>query len=140
MVKPKKILLVEDNSDDALLTHRALQKTEISVLIDIAKDGAEAIEYLYHICYSSLTVPDLIILDLNLPKVDGFEVLKKIRSEIKTKAVPVIILTSSREKKDIRLAAEYGANSYIQKPVDFVKFKEVADLIGKYWLGVNESV
>ena len=140
MVKPKKILLVEDNSDDALLTQRALQKTDYHVLIDIAEDGVEAIEYLYHIYYSGLTVPDLIILDLNLPKADGFEVLKKIRSEKKTKAVPVIILTSSREEKDIRLAAEYGANSYIQKPIDFVKFKEVADLISKYWLGVNESV
>ena len=139
MVKPNLILLIEDNPDDILLTIRALERIGSNTHVDVCKSGLEAMEYLFAI-HEQPPLPDLIILDLNLPKVNGFDVLQRIRSNDRTRTVPVVVLSSSREESDLRRATEFGANSFIRKPVDFVKFREVADLIARYWLEVNETI
>ena len=135
----KTILLVEDNSDDELLTIRALKKNNITNKIDVARDGQDAVDYLFERKNNDADMPALIILDLKLPKIDGLEVLKRIRENEKTRFIPVVILTSSNEEEDILASYGLGANSFIRKPVDFLKFVEVASNIGIYWLMLNES-
>lgn len=140
MLNEKKILLVEDNADDELLTIRALKKNNIINEIIVARDGAEALDYLFDTGAGKKLeqLPTLIILDLNLPKIDGIEVLKQLKSNARTKLIPVVVLTSSDEQNDILKSYGLGANSYIRKPVDFNKFIEVAANIGLYWLVFNE--
>jgi CheY-like chemotaxis protein len=142
MLIEKSILLIEDNPDDEELTIRALKKNNIANNISVAHDGAEALEMLFgspaEITKKPHAYPALIILDLKLPKVDGFEVLKRLREDGKTKHIPVVVLTSSNEEQDILASYDLGANSFIRKPVDFLKFVEVATHIGLYWLVFNE--
>lgn len=135
----KSILIIEDNPDDGLLTMRALKKLNYRN-IKLVENGSQALEFLYgdeHGENSEMTPPDLILLDLNLPIIDGFTILKKIRSSKTTKHTPVIVLTSSGEEKDINQSYDLGANSYIRKPVDFIEFEKAAVLISEYWLTLN---
>ena len=137
------ILLVEDSVSDIELTKRALTKSHIDAHVDVAEDGVEALDYLFcmgsHSARNSFLMPDLILMDLNIPKIDGNEVLKRIRSNKKTKLIPVVVLTSSNEESDLSKAYNNGANSYIRKPVDFNTFTDVVAHLGKYWLGINEA-
>jgi two-component system response regulator len=142
MTKDKAILLVEDNPDDVELTLRAFSKNNISNNVIVTRDGEEAIEYLFHKRTEDgelIPLPEVILLDLKLPKIDGLEVLRKIRSEERTKYLPVVILTTSSEEKDIAESYKLGANSYVQKPVDFHEFMEAARELGLYWLVLNRS-
>jgi len=137
------ILLVEDNPNDAELTIRALKKQNLANSLHWVKDGAEALDYIYAKGeYSDRELenrPKIILLDLNLPKLGGLEVLKKIKEDKSTKMIPVVVLTSSREEEDMVKSYNYGVNSYIVKPVDFDKFvKSVSDL-GLYWVLLNKS-
>lgn len=134
----KSILIIEDNPDDGLLTMRALKKLNYKN-IRLAENGSQALDYLYNenTGNNEHLPPDLILLDLNLPIIDGFTILKKIRSSKSTKRTPVIVLTSSGEEKDIRKSYDLGANSYIRKPVDFTEFEKAAVLISEYWLTLN---
>jgi len=138
----KTILLVEDNPSDIELTKRALTKANIDSKLVVAEDGQEALDYLLGIgIYAGkdpLSSLALILLDLKLPKVNGLEVLKWIRANERTKRLPVVILTSSSEAKDIIAGYDLGANSYIQKPVDFLQFAEAIKILGIYWLVLNE--
>ncbi len=140
--KPKRILLVEDNADDAALTLRALRKTAILSEITWLRDGAEALDYLFHAGkYAESARPELpalVILDLKLPKVDGLEVLRRLRANPSTQCVPVVVLTSSKEQRDVHRSYAYGANSYIHKQIDFVKFTETVRQLKAYWLNLNE--
>lgn len=142
MLIEKSILLVEDNADDELLTIRALKKNKIANNIIVARDGEEALDYLFGSSENQTKkerpLPTLIILDLNLPKIDGLEVLKRLKANEQTKLIPVVVLTSSDEQTDMLSSYGLGANSYIRKPVDFNKFIEVASNIGLYWLVLNE--
>ena len=139
----KMILLVEDNPDDVELTLRALRKNNIMNEVVVARDGTEAPDYLFGIGkYEERNIkdtPTVILLDLKLPKVDGLDVLKRIRADERTKLLPVVILTSSREEQDVLNGYQLGANSYIRKPVDFVQFTEAVDNLGLYWLLLNEE-
>jgi DNA-binding response OmpR family regulator len=135
--EPKTILLVEDNADDEQLTLRAMRQSEVPNMIRVARDGAEAIDHLYGAGASRL--PDLVLLDLKLPKISGLEVLKRIRSEATTKTMPVVVLTSSDEERDIVQSYSLGANSYIRKPVDFDEFIDAVRQLGVYWLTLNRS-
>jgi two-component system response regulator len=137
------ILQVEDSADDAALTCRALRRAKISNRVELLKDGVEALDF---VCrrgkYSDRAASDLpafVLLDLKLPKVDGFEVLKALKENDRMASVPVVIFTSSREEKDLRKAYELKANSYVLKPVDFDRFTEVIRQIGSYWLSLNET-
>ena len=136
------ILLVEDNPDDADLTLRALLKAGILNEVVHVGDGAEALDYLFgtgpHAGRDANLLPQLILLDLKLPKVDGFEVLRRVRSDPRTRIVPVVILTSSKEDQDLIEAYQHYVNSYIRKPVDFVQFAESVRMLGLYWLVLNE--
>lgn len=136
------ILLVEDNPDDVDLTMRALKKNNIKNEIVVAHDGAEALDYLFgtgtYVERDTSVMPIVILLDLKLPKIDGLEVLKRIRSESRTKMIPVVILTSSKEEKDLIESYSSHANSYIQKPVDFNQFMDTVRHLGLYWLILNE--
>ncbi|MGA3209366.1 MAG: response regulator [Syntrophales bacterium] len=138
----KAILLVEDNPDDVALTIRAFRKSDISNKIIVAKDGVEALDYLFgRGMYAGRDVKDMpvvILLDLKLPKIDGLEVLKSIRQNEFTRLLPVVILTSSVEEKDKINGYRLGANSYVRKPVDFNQFSEAMKLLGLYWLVWNE--
>lgn len=138
----KVILLVEDNPDDVELTQRALRKNNILNEVVVARDGAEALEYLFgegeHAGRGTAIVPTVVLLDLKLPKIDGLEVLERIRSEDQTRLLPVVILTSSNEEKDLANGYKLGANSYIRKPVDFNQFIEAVRQLGLYWLILNE--
>ena len=129
------ILLVEDNPNDAELTQRALKKSEIGARLAIVRDGAEALEYLS----SDRPKPKVIFLDLKLPKIDGIEVLRRIRAEDRTRSIPVIVLTSSQEERDISDCYKLGVNSYVVKPVEFDKFYKAVGDLGVYWLVLNKS-
>jgi len=129
------ILLVEDNPNDAELTQRALRKTEIGARLLIARDGAEAIE---RILTEGLR-PRVIFLDLKLPKIDGIEVLRRIRADERTKEIPVVVLTSSQEERDITESYKLGVNSYVVKPVEFDKFYKTVSDLGTYWLVLNKT-
>jgi two-component system response regulator len=136
------ILLVEDNPDDEALTLRALKKNNITNKIVVARDGVEALDYLFgtgmYAGRNTSVEPELILLDLKLPKIDGFEVLKKLRADERTKLLPVVILTSSKEQQDVVNGYGLGANSYVRKPVDFQNFVEAVGQLGLYWLVLNE--
>ncbi len=139
----KIILLVEDNADDEVLTRRALKKNNIGNELVVARDGAEALDYLFGMgVYEGRdlsVMPQVILLDLKLPKVDGLEVLRRLRADERTKLLPVVILTSSKEQQDLVNGYGYGANSYIRKPVDFAQFLEAVRQLGLYWLVLNET-
>jgi two-component system, response regulator len=136
------ILLVEDNSDDEKLTLRALKKNNISNEVVIAHDGIEALDYLFATGpYSGRdlnAMPQVVLLNLNLPKVGGLEVLRRVRRNDRTKLLPVVILTSSNEERDLVTGYDLGANTYVRKPMDFSHFMEAARQLGLYWLVVNE--
>jgi two-component system, response regulator len=137
------VLLVEDNSDDVTLALHAFKKNNFSNRVHVARDGAEALEYIF--CTGVYAgrkieqVPKFILLDLKLPKVDGLEVLKRIKSDPRTKNTPVVMMTSSREESDLVASYALGVNSYIVKPVDFQQFVESARTLGLYWLLLNEA-
>jgi two-component system response regulator len=137
------ILLVEDNPDDEALTLRALKKNNISNEVVVAHDGAEALDYLFgtgaHSGRDSSVLPQIVLLDLKLPKVDGLGVLRRIRGDARTKLLPVVILTSSKEERDLFEGYDLGANSYVRKPVDFTEFVDAVRQLGLYWLVLNES-
>lgn len=134
------ILLVEDNPDDEALTLRALKKNNITNEVVVARDGAEALDYLLGAGKNGQAVrPQVILLDLKLPKIDGLEVLRRIRADQRTKLLPVVILTSSNEERDRLQGYDIGANSYVRKPVDFVQFTEAVRQLGLYWLLLNEK-
>lgn len=136
------ILLVEDNPLDLELAQRALRKANLSNRIQVARDGAEALDYIFcegaHASRSIAEVPKVVLLDLKLPKVDGLEVLRRIRSDPRTHGIPVVMLTSSLEQRDIVESYALGVNSYIVKPVDFERFVEAVQGLGMYWLLLNQ--
>jgi two-component system response regulator len=138
----KIILLVEDNPDDEALTIRALHKSNIRNEVVVARDGAEALDYLFgrgaHASRNTRVLPQLVLLDLKLPKVDGLDVLRAIRGDPRTRGLPVVILTSSKEDGDLIHGYDLGANSYVRKPVDFVAFADAVRQLGLYWLVLNE--
>jgi two-component system response regulator len=139
---PVQILLVEDNPNDVELALHALKKSGIANNIHVARDGAEALDFLFgtgeYAQRGMNNDPKVILLDLKLPKVDGLEVLQKIRSDPRTKTIPVVVLTSSREERDIAESYNLGVNSYIVKPVDFEQFTEAVRQLGLYWLLLNQ--
>ena len=141
-MEKKTILLVEDNPDDVELTLRALKQYHIENEIIVARDGAAALDYLFatgaYADRDANNVPAVVILDLKLPKVDGLEVLQRLRADNRTELLPVVILTSSKEEKDMINGYKLGANSYVRKPVDFTQFLEAARQLGLYWLVINE--
>ncbi len=134
------ILLVEDNEDDSELTLMAFDKINIANKIIVMRDGEEALNYLHPPPYAEPLhgTPEVVLLDLKLPKVDGLEVLRRLRADSRTRRLPVIVLTSSKEEKDIISSYDLGANSFVRKPVDFVQFAEAASQLGLYWLVLNE--
>lgn len=138
-----RILLVEDNPDDVRLTLRAFKKSNIGNEIIVKRDGQEALDYFFGedgiAGKSADDLPALVLLDLQLPKIDGIEILKRIRADERTKLVPVVILTSSREQVDMLNGYAHGCNSYIRKPVDFNQFADAVRQLGLYWLVLNES-
>jgi two-component system response regulator len=142
-VKTRFILLVEDNPDDEALTIRALKKNNIRNEVVVARDGSEALDYLFgrgvHAGRDTSALPQLVLLDLKLPKVDGLDVLRGIRGDARTKRLPVVILTSSNEDRDLLDGYHLGANSYVRKPVDFTAFMEAVRQLGLYWLVLNEA-
>lgn len=138
------ILLVEDNPDDEALTLRAFNKNRISNPVVVARDGVEALDYLFgtggHAGRDMSVMPSVILLDLKLPRIDGLEVLRRVRADERTSLVPVVILTTSKEQQDIYEGYSLGANSYIRKPVDFEKFIYAVGQLGLYWLVLNEPI
>lgn len=134
---PKAILLIEDNSDDEQLTLRAIRSIDAPMIVRVAHDGAEAMDALFK--QGSAWTPDLILLDLKLPRVGGLELLSQIRASDATNTVPVVVLTSSDEARDIAECYAAGANSYIRKPVDFDEFVDAVRQLGIYWLSINVS-
>jgi len=139
----KIILLVEDNPDDELLAIRALEKNNIMNEVVVARDGTEALDYLFgagaYAGRDMSVMPQIILLDLKLPKIDGLEVLRRLRNDERTKLLPVVVLTSSKEDRDLTECYSLGANSYICKPVNFAQFTEAIRQLGLYWLVLNES-
>jgi CheY-like chemotaxis protein len=133
------ILLVEDNPDDEMLTLRALRKNNIVNNVTVARDGAEALQHLFSDDSSDETPPGLILLDLKLPKVDGLEVLRKIRADERTEIIPVVVLTSSKLDEDVIASYRNGANGYVRKPVKFSEFVEAISTLGLFWLLLNEA-
>ncbi len=137
------ILLVEDNNDDVELTLHALRKENLANHIHVARDGEEALEFLFcngpYAGRSFDKPPRLVLLDLKLPKVDGMEVLRRLKADPRTSTIPVVILTSSKEERDLVKGYGLGANSYIQKPVDFEQFRETVKTAGLYWLVINQA-
>ena len=140
MIQNRTILLVEDNPDDAALTLRAFRKNNIQNAVHVATDGAEALDWLFGATEAGgRPLPAVVLLDLKLPKVDGLEVLRRIRSDDRTRLLPVVILTSSKEEADLVGGYRLGANSYVRKPVDFNAFLEATRQLGLYWLVLNEA-
>lgn len=139
----KSILLVEDNPDDAALTVHALETNKIGNTLVIARDGVEALDYLFctgaHVGRDPADLPSVVLLDLKLPKIDGLEVLRRVRAEERTRLLPVVILTSSNEDEDRIKGYALGANSYVRKPVDFDDFVRAAGQLGLYWLLLNQA-
>jgi two-component system, response regulator len=137
------ILLVEDSPEDAELTIRALRRSKIANVIQVAEDGAEALDFLFcrgpHKDRTFSHAPKLVLLDLKLPKVSGMEVLRAIRADERTKGIPVVVLTSSKEERDVIDGYKLGVNAYAQKPVDFEQFNETVRLIGMFWMLVNQT-
>jgi two-component system response regulator len=136
------LLLVEDNPDDVELTRRAFARGNVPSQLVVARDGEEALDYLLangaHASRDPLDLPHAVLLDLKLPKISGLDVLRRIRATETTRRLPVIILTTSREERDIASSYDLGANSYVRKPVDFAQFVEAARQLGLYWLTLNE--
>ena len=137
-MKSKIILLVEDNPDDEMLTIRALRNNNIQNEVVVARDGQESLDYFFKNTGEDNPLPAVVLLDLKLPKVNGLEVLQRIRNDKRTNLQPVVILTSSKEEQDIINGYRLGANSYIRKPVDFSHFMEAVKQLGLYWLILNE--
>jgi two-component system response regulator len=137
------ILLVEDNDDDIALTLRAFKKNNIKNAVVVARDGADALDYLFatgpHSGRDRTDLPQVMLLDLKLPKIDGLEVLRRIRANEDTKTLPIVVLTSSKEEQDLIASYRLGCNSYVRKPVDFDEFVEAARQLGLYWLLLNEA-
>ena len=137
------IFLVEDNPDDEALTLRALKKNNILNEVVVARDGVEALDYLFangvYAGRDMSVAPQVILLDLKLPRIDGLEVLRRLRADERTKLLPIVILTTSKEEQDLLNGYTLGANSYIRKPVDFSQFTEAVRQLGLYWLVLNES-
>ena len=141
MIRSRIIMLVEDNADDLELTLRAFEKSGISHEIVVARDGQEALDYLFvagkfaerdpHV------VPEVVLLDLKLPKLDGLDVLRRLRADERTRRLPVVVLTSSKEEQDVLRSYDLGANSFVRKPVDFAQFLQAARQLGVYWLDAN---
>ena len=142
MKRDETILLVEDNPDDELLTRRALKRSNVCNEVVVARDGVEALDYLFatgaYEGRSSVAVPQVILLDLDLPKVDGLEVLRRIRSDERTRRLPTIILTSSEDQQDLVEGYGLGANGYIRKPLDLAQFRAAVQQLGLYWVVLNE--
>jgi CheY-like chemotaxis protein len=142
-MEDKTILLVEDNPDDEALMLRALNKNRIANEVIVTRDGAEALDYLFATgVYEGRDLnhmPQLMLLDLKLPKISGLEVLQRLRNDERTKYIPVVVLTSSSEERDIISSYDLGANSYVQKPVDFNEFMEATKQLGSYWLIINKT-
>jgi CheY-like chemotaxis protein len=141
-VNPVEIMLVEDNPDDVELTVRALRKSNFTNPIRVLRDGAEALDYLFGQGADGgpnmATLPVVVLLDLKLPKVNGAEVLQRVKADPRTRTIPVVVLTSSREDRDLEEAYRLGTNSYIVKPVDFAQFNRAVSQIGMYWLLTNQ--
>jgi two-component system response regulator len=142
-MEDKVILLVEDNPDDEALTLRAFKKNNIKNGVVVARDGAEALDYLFgtgrHAGRDITDLPQVMLLDLKLPKVDGLEVLRRVRADARTRLLPIVILTSSKEEQDLMTGYRLGCNSYVRKPVNFDEFVEAARQLGLYWLVLNEA-
>ncbi len=143
MTRERVILLVEDSASDEELTLRALKKHAVATRVVVVRDGAEALDYLFgrgaHADRDPRQLPHVVLLDLGLPKIDGLEVLRQIRADERTKLLPVVILTSSSEDRDLLGGYDSGANSYVVKPVDFRQFTEAVGELGRYWLSLNQS-
>jgi CheY-like chemotaxis protein len=139
--RKKTILLVEDNPDDALLTLRAFGKSSVAHEITVVEDGADALDYLFAAGQYAerAALPDVVLLDLNLPRMSGLQVLQKIRADQRTRRLPVVVLTTSNAERDVLRSYDLGANSFVRKPVDFTKFIDAAQQLGVYWLEVNEA-
>jgi two-component system response regulator len=142
-MRDKVILLVEDNPDDLLLTLRALEKNDVVCGVVVARDGVEALDYLFatgeYAGRDTSVMPQLILLDLKLPKIDGLEVLRRLRADERTRLLPVVILTSSKEVQDLLDGYGLGANSYVRKPVNFEQFVRAVEQLKLYWLSLNEA-
>lgn len=136
------ILLVEDNPDDVFLTRRAFKKCNIQVRLEVARDGVEALDFLRNSMASAngepWNLPVMILLDLKLPKMDGHDVLMALRDDPRMQIIPVVVLTTSEQKSDIRRCYQLGANSFIRKPIDLIHFQAVVEQLGLYWLALNE--
>ena len=141
--KTVEILLVEDNSSDAELTLHAFRKSKLANQVQLVRDGAEALDFLF--CRGAFSTrrfdgpPSLVLLDLKLPKIDGLQVLEEVKGDSRTKAIPIIVLTSSKEETDLVKSYKLGVNSYIQKPVNFGEFQDVVQQLGMYWLLLNNK-
>lgn len=141
--KPVELLLVEDNPFDEELALKALHKHYVANAIAVARDGAEALDFIFggeRVGGVLETPPRAILLDLNLPKIGGLEVLRKLKGDARTRAIPVVVMTSSAEESDLLESYQLGANSYVVKPVDFEKYTEVVDVLGRYWLLCNQAL
>lgn len=142
MTRSRRLLLVEDSENDVELTRRAFEKSKVVNEIVVAKDGEEALDYLFatgsHAGRDPKMMPAVVLLDIKLPKVDGLEVLRRMRADSRTRIIPVVVLTSSDEETDIRTSYDLGANSFVRKPVNFTDFVEFARLLGVFWLVMNE--
>ena len=140
-MKKTSVLLVEDNEDDVALTLRAFKKNNLANEVHVATDGQKALEFLFgngeHAARAAEDLPQVVLLDLKLPKVDGLEVLRRIRANARTRALPVVVLTSSKEERDLVESYRLGANSYVRKPVDFEQFTSAAHQLGLYWMVLN---